>query len=233
MVGVVSQPTEGDPRERGPREVEATSSLGREQGPQHFVLLGRGETPPILFPPGQLRLADHDLHGLGQTVGDEGRTQDGVTCKQAFPGASQGRRIHRTLQDEVPLLEPEIGLRSLHRMEELLHGRQRVDVLERAKTLGQTIQGRLFEASQREVGRRVSPGLHRPAMVDQLAQDTEKRPGQPFDRLRPVPVLAVDPTNLEGAVANQSQDLEGMPSLPNRAVPGLAGLAAQSAATRR
>ncbi len=80
--------------------------------------------------PRQRRRAQHDLQRLGADAVDERGAQDRVPREHMLDRATQDRRVDRAVDAELPLLEAETRRGVLHREEQALHRRQRIDVLE-------------------------------------------------------------------------------------------------------
>ncbi len=127
-----TRPDRRHPQERGPREIEAASSVFVEERTEPVRLGVRREVAPVEVFPGQAHLAADELQGLLQALPGEGGAQHGVAVDHVLERVAQ-RACVRAFELEGLLHDVEAGPRLGQALEEdpLLHRAQRVGVLDR------------------------------------------------------------------------------------------------------
>src|SRR5206468_650194 len=110
----------------------------------------------------------------------------------------------------------------------LLHRREEIDLLNLPITADQSVQRRLVESRQWEVGGRVTTGLGGPAMGDQRAQRCDKPVRQSLNRGTAMQLLAIRPLHPQPAPHDAPADLQQIAPAPARAAGESDRLARQS-----
>ena len=200
-------------------EIESACALLVEERSDALFLLRFGLAAQIHLAPRKLDRALDDLERLPVRTDREGRTQYGVARYQRFPCSPELVRPQRTPQLEAPFLEPHSRGHRVHRVEETLHRRERIDILERRVSLEQAVERRLVERDEREVRRRLPRRGGRSAVRDDRSQRFDERVGETRDRVLLVQRVAEDELRLESTVANERHQLEGVPTRRLRVVP--------------
>ena len=95
----------------------------------------------------------------------------------------------------------------MHGMEETLHRRERIQVLEPGMGLGETLETGLVDARQRKVRRRKAARFCRVAVIDEPAKRVDEAVGNALDRLSSMQRLAEDEARLEPAVPQRGSAL--------------------------
>ena len=208
---VLSQLDEREPHQRRPGEVEAQGAVLGEERLEASLPLRLRMRAPVELLPGQFAPGLHPLERLLQALPEEARAQHRVSRQHVLPGAVQGDRVELGVE-ECPgqLLEVGAGARRQQRVEEqaALHGRQRIDVLQRGLVLEQGVQEVRGHAREREVRRGPHERLGRVPLGDERAQGLREALPHALEGGLQVEVLAVRERDLQPSPEDEGVDLQ-------------------------
>ena len=161
--------------------------------------------------------------GSPDRLGGERRAQDRVSLEQTLPSAAEDRRVEARLESRTatPRGRPPDS-RRVHGIEEPLHRRERVHVLEPGMRLGRDAPSRpASSAREREVRRRESrrPWPRCSARSSAAERSRRRRRRRARSSRGSVQRLAEDEARLEPAVAHERQHFERVAPPRARAVP--------------